>query len=72
MTVTVMGTTFKKLKPSIIHYRDYRKFSNDKFQENLIFRLSIENIRADRNGMEKFFENKDEKLWRISFTKNKN
>ena len=57
MKVTVMGITFKKLKPSIIHYRDYRKFSNDKFQENLIFRLSIENIRADRNGMENFFEN---------------
>ena len=25
MTVTVMKTTFQKLKPNIIHYRDYRK-----------------------------------------------
>ena len=47
MTVTVMKTTFEKLKPNIIHYRDYRKFSNDKFRENLISRLSTENIRVD-------------------------
>ena len=29
MTVAVMKTTFEKLKPNIIHYRDYRKFLND-------------------------------------------
>ena len=56
MTVTVMKTTFEKLKPNIIHYRDYRKFSNDKFRENLISRLSTENIRVDCNGMEKFLQ----------------
>ena len=55
MTVTVMKTTSEKLKPNIIHYRDYRKFSNDKFRENLISRLSTENIRADCNCMEKVF-----------------
>ena len=54
MTVTVMKTTFGKLKPNIIHYRDYRKLSNDKFRKNLISRLSTENIRVDCNGMEKF------------------
>ena len=56
MTVSVMKTTFEKLKPNIIHYRGYKKFSNDKFQENLIYRLSTENIRADCNGMEKFLQ----------------
>ena len=56
MTVTVMKTTFEKLKPNIIHYRDYRKFSNDKFRENLISCLSTENIRVDCNGMEKFLQ----------------
>ena len=55
MTVAVMKTTFEKLKPNIIHYRNYRKFSNDKFRENLISRLSTENIRADCNGTEKVF-----------------
>ena len=56
MTVTIMKTTFEKLKPNIMHYRDYRKFSNDKFGENLISRLSSENIRVDFNGMEKFLQ----------------
>ena len=56
MTVTIMKTTFEKLKPNIIHYRDCRKFSNDQFRENLIFRLSTENITIDSNGMEKFLQ----------------
>ena len=54
--VTVMKTTFEKLKPNIINYRNYRKFSNDKFRENLISRLSTENIRVDCNGMIKIFQ----------------
>ena len=56
MMVTVMKTTFEKLKPNIKHYRDYRKFSNEKFRENLISRLSTENLRVDCNGMEKFLQ----------------
>ena len=56
MMVTVMKTTFEKLKPNIKHYRDYRKFSNEKFRENLISRLSTENVRVDCNGMEKFLQ----------------
>ena len=56
MTVTVMKTIFEKLKPNIIHCRDYRKSSNDKFRENLISCLSTENIRVDCNGMEKFLQ----------------
>ena len=56
MTVTVMTTTFEKLKPNIIHYRDYRKSSSNKFRENLISRLSTENIRADGNDMETFLQ----------------
>ena len=56
MTVTVMKATFEKLKQNIVHYRDYRKFPNNKFPENLISRLSIENIRVDCNDMEKFFQ----------------
>ena len=56
VTVTVMKTTSEKLKPSIIHCRDYRTLSSDKFLENLIFRLSTENITVDCNGMRKFFQ----------------
>ena len=40
MTVTIMKTTFEKLKSIIIHYRDYRKLSRNEFPENLISRLS--------------------------------
>ena len=56
MAVTVMKTTFEKLKPNIIYYRNYRKFSNDKFRENLASHFSTENIRVDSNGMEKFLQ----------------
>ena len=52
MTFTVMKRTFEKLDPNILHYRDYRKFSNDKFREHLISSLSTENIRVECNGME--------------------
>ena len=40
MTVTVMKTYFKKKQPSIISYRDYKKFSNDKFVLELESNLS--------------------------------
>ena len=56
MTVTFLKTTFEKLKPNIIHCRDYRKFSNDKFRENFISCLSTENITVDCNGMETFLQ----------------
>ena len=49
MTVTVMKT-------NVMHYRDYRKFSNDRFRKNLISHLSTENIRVEFNGMEKFLQ----------------
>ena len=56
MTVTVVKTTFEKLKPKIIHCKDYTKFSNDKFREYLISCLSTLNIRVDCNGMWKFLQ----------------
>ena len=31
MTVTVMKTTYEKLKPKIINYRDYKNFCNNTF-----------------------------------------
>ena len=56
MAVTVMKTTFEKLKPNIIRYRDYRKFSNNKFRENLISGLSTKNNRVYCNGSENFLQ----------------
>ena len=53
MTVTVMKTTFQKLDPKIIHYRDYRKYCNDSFRQDLLSTLVMENINLS-NGLQKF------------------
>ena len=37
-----------RIDPSLTNNpKEYRKFSNDKFRENLVSRLSTENIRVD-------------------------
>ena len=36
MTVTVKKTTYEKLKPRIINYRDYQNFCNDTFRQILL------------------------------------
>ena len=51
MTITVMKTTFQKLKPKLIYYQDYSMFSNDKFGEEPSYNLSAENISNTRNGL---------------------
>ena len=56
MTVSVMKTTFKKLKPKIANYRDYSGFSNDNFGKNLLHNLSLEIINTNSNGLEKFLQ----------------
>ena len=35
MVVTVLKTKFSKQKPRLIHYRDYKNFSNDNFEQEL-------------------------------------
>ena len=55
MTVTVMKTIFQKLDPKIIHYRDYRKYCNDSFRQDLLSTLVMENINLS-NGLQKFID----------------
>ena len=55
MTVTVIKTTFQKLDPKIIHYRDYRKYNNYSFRQDLLFTLVMENINLS-NGLRKFID----------------
>ena len=43
MNIRTMKNTFQKLKPKIFHYSDYKLFSNDKFNKNLLLNLSLEN-----------------------------
>ena len=56
MIVSVLKTTFQKLKPKIVHYSDYTKFSNDDFRKKLLTNLSLENINTNSNGLERFLQ----------------
>ena len=50
-----MKTTFQKLDPKIIHYRDYRKYFNYSFRQDLLSTLVMENINLS-NGLQKFID----------------
>ena len=54
--VTSMATTFEKLKPGIILYKECRKFCNVRLPKNLLSQLSTENIRVDSIRMERFLQ----------------
>ena len=47
VTVTVTKTTYEKLKPGIVNYRDYKFFFNHTFQQILLEKLSTENINTN-------------------------
>ena len=48
MVVSVFKTSFKKQKPKIVTYRDYKRFDNEKFRESLITCFStVKNISYD-------------------------
>ena len=54
MAVTFMKTTYEKLKPRIVNYRDYKNVCNDTFRQILLEKLSAENINTNCIGFEKF------------------
>ena len=55
MIVSVMKTTFQKLKIRVVQYRDYTQFFNDNFREKLLKNLCLENINTNSNGLKIFF-----------------
>ena len=55
MTVTVMKTTFQKLDPKIIQYRDYQRYCNDSFRQELLSTLVTKNINVS-NGLQRFID----------------
>ena len=55
MTVTVMETTCYKLDYKIMHYRDYWKYCNYNFRQDILSTLVMENI-IWRNGLQKFID----------------
>ena len=56
MIVTVIKSTFQKLMPRIIHYRNYKNFQNDKFREDLISKLSTSVLNENDEGFSMFFD----------------
>ena len=46
---------FRKLRPKVINYRDFKKFDNEKFMDSLHYTLSEEQIDYSQNP-DKFFE----------------
>ena len=44
------------MKTTLVYYQDYSMFSNDKFREELLSKLSMENSSNTSNGLEKFLQ----------------
>ena len=44
LTVTMLKSKFKKQEPQIISYRDFKKFSNETFQNLLTTKLPLQNV----------------------------
>ena len=51
-----MKTSFERLKPSVINYRDYKSFENKLFREELSFELSNLTLEENAEGLEDFIE----------------
>ena len=56
MTVTVMKTTFEKLKLRVTYIRNWNEFCNEKFRTQLLFKLLLENFNNSSSGINKFLE----------------
>ena len=54
MTVTASRNQFHKLKPRVLFYRDYKKFSNETFINSLKVKLDTRSISPDENGFLNF------------------
>ena len=51
MIVTVMKTLLEKLQPSVVNYRDYKYFENDRFRTDLLSEFGKANIEEKENGL---------------------
>ena len=54
MTLTVIRTTFKKLKPRVVNHRFDKHLSNEVFRESLLEKLSQQIFVNNDNGFETF------------------
>ena len=56
MVLTTMKTSFERLKPRVINYRDYESFENKLFREELLFELSNSTLEENADGFQEFIE----------------
>ena len=54
MTVTVMKASFRKLKPKIINYRNYKRFCNKSYWNELVTEFS--KLFFKESSLERFLE----------------
>ena len=54
MTVTTYRMQFRKLKPRVLFYRDYTKFSNKTLINSLKVKLGTQSVYTDENGFLNF------------------
>ena len=53
---SVKKTNFQKLKPKIVHYRDYTRFFNKSYRQNLQQNLSLANINTNSKVLGRFLQ----------------
>ena len=56
MVVTVIKTSFERLKPRTINYRDYKSFENKLSREELLYELSKTTLEENADGFQNFIE----------------
>ena len=54
MVLTVMETSFERLKPRVLNHRDYKSLGNKSFWEELLFELSRSTLEENADGLEEF------------------
>ena len=52
MVVSAMKTSFERLKPRVINYRDHKSFENKLFREELLFELSTSTSEENADDLE--------------------
>ena len=56
MAVTVVRKTFNNLKQKIFQSRNYKQFCDNKFRQNLLSGISLQNLCINSNGLEKLLQ----------------
>ena len=56
MVVSAMKTSFERLKPRVINYRDHKSFENKLFREELLFELSTSTSEENADDLEEFIK----------------